>query len=558
MNSSEEYPGQNILISYLKKQNKQPSFYGFLISHRDVIFDSITTTNLKDLNNFWFSRFLLGVENFPDLKTKVRFFYFANSGAFTLSLIKSANSGGGIGYIINERSHHAKLLEIFWQEIIKEYKENLVMPTITTDKIPTTKDSSNAADINLITNFCYNILHELESKSNINLFYKLTKIIKNPMDIFTISSKLDNDEYTNGRALITKITKKKSISPFSTDARPNIEEFEKDMQLIFHNCYIYNDIDSKIYHLGKEIESVFIKIWAENTQKKEDIDLLTNKTKVLTEKNINQQKVELKRVHDDNDVDLSTDHIAKQIRILEQNKDDLVFKDVINNALYATLAYKNLVAGNIIPFIKNLKTSLLSRSQMSLSSMNEPVLQAIVEGLLPQKYRIPEFSLVMDGKKQKGSGRFGYLDIFVVKGVGDYNISLELKYVSLVGLIKKQKDKYSTNDLEDLDKTLEKENEELLMNRPYSFWSKEHNKMNQITISETLEKGINQLRSYMNIIAKGKPTDYYSSGIFDRRVKITKSNPNELKGFVILVIGFRRILWRPVGEVMSNYSYNKV
>ncbi|GBB84038.1 hypothetical protein RclHR1_10690001 [Rhizophagus clarus] len=176
MNSSEEYPGQNILISYLKKQNKQPSFYGFLISHRDVIFDSITTTNLKDLNNFWFSRFLPGVENFPDLKTK----------------------------IINERSHHAKLLEIFWQEIIKEYKENLVMPTITTDKIPTTKDSSNAADINLITNFCYNILHELESKSNINLFYKLTKIIKNPMDIFTISSKLDNDEYTNGRASVEK------------------------------------------------------------------------------------------------------------------------------------------------------------------------------------------------------------------------------------------------------------------------------------------------------------------------------------------------------------------
>ncbi|GBB88607.1 hypothetical protein RclHR1_15170003 [Rhizophagus clarus] len=190
--------------------------------------------------------------------------------------------------------------------------------------------------------------------------------------------------------------------------------------------------------------------------------------------------------------------------------------------------------------------------------MNEPVLQAIVEGLLPQIYRIPELSLVMDGKKQKGSGRFGYLDIFVVKGAGDYNISLELKYVSLVGLIKKQKDEYGTNDLKDLDKTLAKENEELLLNRPYSFWSKEHNKMNQITISETLEKGINQLKSYMNVIAQGKPTDYFSSGIFDKRVKITKSNPNELKGFVILVIGFRRILWRPVEEVMSNYSYNKI
>ncbi|GBC07125.1 hypothetical protein RclHR1_07280002 [Rhizophagus clarus] len=345
MNSPEEYPGQNILISYLKKQNK-PSFYKFLTSHHDIILTSITPSNLKDLDNLWFSRFLLEIKDFPDLKTK------------------------------------------------------------------------------------------------------------NPMDIFTISSKLDNDEYTN------------------------IEEFEKDMHLIFYNCYIYNDKDK------------------------------------------------LKRARDD-DVDLSTGKsYGKQIRILEQNKDDLVFNDVINNALYATLAYKNLV--NIIPFINILKTSLLSRSQMSLSSMNEPVLQAIVEGFLSRKYQIPELSLVMD------------------------------VWNSLVGLIKKQKDEYSTNDLEDLDKTLEKENEELLLNRPYLFWSKEHNKMNQIIVSETLEKGINQLRSYMNVIAKGKPTDYFSSGICDKRVKITKSNPNELKGFVILVIGFRRILWRPVEEVMSNYSYDKV
>jgi hypothetical protein len=44
----------------------------------------------------------------------------------------------------------------------------------------------------------------------------------------------------------------------------------------------------------------------------------------------------------------------------------------------------------------------------------------------------------------------------------------------------------------------------------------------------------------MNIISKGKSIDYYSSGIFDKRIKITKSNPNKLKGFVILV-GPRKI-----------------
>ncbi|PKK57736.1 hypothetical protein RhiirC2_797521 [Rhizophagus irregularis] len=73
---------------------------------------------------------------------------------------------------------------------------------------------------------------------------------------------------------------------------------------------------------------------------------------------------------------------------------------------------------------------------MSLSSANESMLQAIVENLLPLKYCIPELSLVMDGKKLKGSGRFGYSDIFVLKGTGDNYISSELKYIPLIGLIR--------------------------------------------------------------------------------------------------------------------------
>ncbi|GES88145.1 hypothetical protein GLOIN_2v1781474 [Rhizophagus clarus] len=501
--NSDNYPGQNVLISYLK--HNKPSYYGFLINHHDDIFASISTSNLKDLDSIWIARFIREGKDLPGLYDKV----------------------------ISEHSRCANKIQIFWKDIIQKFEKENLVSTITV-KIPTTKDTSNA-----ITNFCYSILHELENKSDIKPFYKCNensnnKVIRNPMDLFTICSKLDNEVYTN------------------------INEFEKDMHLIFRNCYTHNDMDSKIYHLGEELESDFIKMWAEKTQKEELKKMQNNGTaKVLTEKNMNQQKIELKRVQDNN-VDLFTDHIAKQFQILEQNKDDLVFRNVVSDAFCATLAYKNLVTGNIIPFIKNLKISLISRSQMSLFSADEAVLQAIVEGLLPRKYRIPELFLVMDGKKQKGSGRFGYSDIFVVKGTGDNNISLELKYVSLVGLIKKQKDEYGANDLEDLDKTLEKEDEELLFSRPYSFWSKEHNKIRQIAISEMLENGINQLRSYMNVIAKGKTTDYSSSGIIDKRVKITKSNPNKLKGFVILVIGFRRILWRPVEEVISNYSYYKV
>jgi hypothetical protein len=212
----------------------------------------------------------------------------------------------------------------------------------------------------------------------------------------------------------------------------------------------------------------------------------------------------------------------------------------------------------LLPFIEILKTFLSARSKMSLSSANEPVLQAIVESLLPLEYSIPELSLVMDGTKLKGFGRFGYSDIFVLKGIGDNYVSLELKYISLVNLIKNQKDKFNTNVLEKLDKIIEKEDEKVLLERSYTYWSKEYKETKQTTIGEILDNGVNQLKSYMNIISKGKTSDYFSSGIFDKRIKIIKSNPNKLSGFVILVIGFHRILWRSVEEKVSNYSYNKV
>ncbi|RGB22891.1 hypothetical protein C1646_775362 [Rhizophagus diaphanus] len=130
----------------------------------------------------------------------------------------------------------------------------------------------------------------------------------------------------------------------------------------------------------------------------------------------------------------------------------------------------------------------------------------------------------MDGTKPKGFGRFGYSDIFILKGIGNNNVN----------------------------KIIEKEDEKVLLKRLYTYWSKEYN---ETSIEDILNNGVNQLKSYMNIISKGKTIDYYSSGIFDKRIKITKSNSNKLEGFVILVIGFRHILWRSVGEIITNYSY---
>ncbi|CAB5383543.1 unnamed protein product [Rhizophagus irregularis] len=426
-------------------------------------------------------------------------------------------------------------------QVIKEYeKENLllaensqpdVLLTKKTVKIPVKNLSETSQSVlpNQFTDFCYDILHELENKSYANLFYKYVekdvknKVIENPMDLFTINLKLKNNQYTS------------------------LEEFEKDIRLIFCNCYTYNDIKSEVYSSGKALECIFNKKWNEK---------LIHQDRQTRE--LKRQTKELKRVRD-NDTEDTDRSWKKQIQILEQNKNNLMYRQVVNDALLVASAYENLVIGNIIPFIEILKTFLLTRSKMSLTLANESMLQAIVESLLPLKYRIPELSLVMDGKKLKGSGRFGYSDIFVLKGIGDNYISLELKYISLVGLIKNQKVEFGANELENLDKILEKENEEILLKRSYTYWSKELRKTNQTTIGEILNNGISQLKSYMNTISKGKVVNYSSSGVLDKRIEIIKSNPNKLKGFVILVIGFRRILWKPIDEeVISNYNYNKI
>ncbi|PKY47665.1 Bromodomain-containing protein, partial [Rhizophagus irregularis] len=90
-----------------------------------------------------------------------------------------------------------------------------------------------------------NIFHELENESYANLFYKYTKedvkneVIEYPMDLFTINSKLENNQYTS------------------------LKEFEKDIRLIFCNCYTYNDIKSKEYCSGKILESIFNEKWNE-------------------------------------------------------------------------------------------------------------------------------------------------------------------------------------------------------------------------------------------------------------------------------------------------------
>ncbi|GBB98985.1 hypothetical protein RclHR1_03390001 [Rhizophagus clarus] len=115
----EKYPGQDILISYLKKQSNR-SYYGFLNLHRDVIIDSLTLDlYYDDLNNAWISNYIREVENtFSDQE-----------------IVKALKNKINL-----ECSNYKKELQIYWQKIIKEYheKENLIPKTKSYLKPPPT------------------------------------------------------------------------------------------------------------------------------------------------------------------------------------------------------------------------------------------------------------------------------------------------------------------------------------------------------------------------------------------------------------------------------------
>ncbi|PKY39707.1 hypothetical protein RhiirA4_415249 [Rhizophagus irregularis] len=478
-------------------------------------------------------------------------------------------------------SHLNKIYDIksdIFQPDIKEYKKENLAPSVTyLNKISDIKSDIFQPDIkeykkeNLAPSVTYlNKISDIKSdifQPDIKEYKKenlapsvtyLNKISDIKSDIF----QPDIKEYKKEN-LAPSVTYLNKISDIKSDNfQPDIKEYKKENlapSVTSHLNKISNIKSSEILQSDRIIKE----------HKKENlvtnVTSHLNKTSDIKSSEISQpdsiKKGKLKRVRDDNtDTEsLSNEHWKKQSQILKQNKNNLAYIQVVDNALLVASAYESLIADNIIPFIKILKTFLSSRSRMSLSSANEPVLQAIVENLLPLKYCIPELSLVINGKKQKGSGRFGYSDIFILSSEGDNNVILELKYIPLVGLINSnQKNNIGANELENLDQILEKENEESVLKRSYTYWSKEEKKTNMTTIGETLNNGLNKLNLYMETISKGKAKNYSSSGVFDERVKITKSKPNKLKGFVILVIGFRRILWKSTNEVTTNYIYNKI
>ncbi|CAB4385475.1 unnamed protein product [Rhizophagus irregularis] len=290
MNITENYIGYDALVSYLIESKNQTYYYRFLSLNQDIIISS-----LNSLTNSSLALDLDKWQNF-DVTWYNRFLNVAKN-LFEPDIFVAVKDK------TSKDSSLSKTLQPDLQ-IIKEYeKENLVLAETDvllskkTVKIPVENHSETLQSVLpnkkfQFTAFCYDILHALENKSYANLFYKYierdikNKIIKHLMDLFTIKLKLKNNQYTS------------------------LEEFEYDIRLIFCNCYTYNDVESEIYSLDRQTR-------------------------------------ELKRVRDDNTEDTDRSW-KKQIQTLEQNKNNLTYRQVVNDALLIASAYENLVIGFVI------------------------------------------------------------------------------------------------------------------------------------------------------------------------------------------------------------------
>lgn len=104
--------------------------------------------------------------------------------------------------------------------------------------------------------FCQYVLNELQKpKHNAVAFPFLApvdpvalniphyhKIIKQPMDLSTIASKLNHGQYENAK------------------------EFEADVRLMFQNCYKFNPRSDPVFEMGEKYEGVFNSKWAERSR----------------------------------------------------------------------------------------------------------------------------------------------------------------------------------------------------------------------------------------------------------------------------------------------------
>ncbi|CAJ0912640.1 1729_t:CDS:2, partial [Entrophospora sp. SA101] len=118
---------------------------------------------------------------------------------------------------------------------------------------------------NIDLKFCRLVYQELKKRQHFTYAYPFYEpvnteklgvpeyynVIKNPMDLSKVHSRLESEDYASAEDRL------------ESEDYASAEEFEADIRLMFDNCYKFNAPGTDVYNMGKQLENVFDKKWAE-------------------------------------------------------------------------------------------------------------------------------------------------------------------------------------------------------------------------------------------------------------------------------------------------------
>ena len=213
-------------------------------------------------------------------------------------------------------------------------------------------------------------------------------------------------------------------------------------------------------------------------------------------------------------------------------------------------------------FIEILENFLQDRPVRSASDMNESVFQAIIEAIFVETGPcLPELCLVVDPTKERGDGRYGFIDLFLATK-SDAFVShlpvLELKNVSLKALWNATQSTLShidppTDQLNNLRTVLIKESEEEIMSRDYCYWDKDCCAWCRQSLLLLKDQAVQQVGRYLDALCQGGVTES-TAGLHDRRVGCRIGN-DVLVGYVVLCIGATRVLAWKANSRETKFKY---
>lgn len=217
---------------------------------------------------------------------------------------------------------------------------------------------------------------------------------------------------------------------------------------------------------------------------------------------------------------------------------------------------EGILNNNEDQFIHEILRYHKKKALRSFREYDENSFQTAIELILPSNWFVPEMRLIVEKIPKY---KYGFVDLFLCDiSCGTFSAVIELKLFNLIGLYSGEMGRWVSNppfqSLIDLDKKLQNESEEELMNRTYFYWSIDELKHKSIKVNKYIDNGKTQLNNYINVIKKGDVSQN-EIGIFDKRINVSVGR-SYIMGYLIVSLGTQRIIVKKTKYKKIDYNFS--